>query len=405
VYTGKSTGEIKGRSIGFQVDGPIDVIVSYKATKYRIETNFKTTNFKNVPLCDCSGSQWLQNAFEVTFNGKLYTVDRADTILVDGVLSSNMVSPGKHTLTFPTIIHQRDYHFSPPNVTHTRYVFDHLVVREFGGVEKSSSSPSVTITAENTAYIDVFYRKQYEVVVGVNINRDLFMQYAPKELFEWHNESTYLVANLPQQIPTGEGYYYLLLNSTPISLYMDRVHYLNICYEAIGNGVLWGYVYETRERPLEGASVELANSHTYVGYTDAYGKYRITGIVPGTYKVTVSKQGYKTFTTTISISAGVNRKDFFLEKKGATVIVKLDSNYHGSDAFVEVDGTRYYYNQFPIFLTLTKDEKHTFYAGTLSGSSVKFNCWHMPPILSPIRQNPLTITASSDLTLTAEFRS
>ena len=56
---------------------------------------------------------------------------------------------------------------------------------------------------------------------------------------------------------------------------------------------LYGKITDANTRePIEGVLIEVANVAS--GYSDTTGNFRITDILPGTYVVTISKEGYET---------------------------------------------------------------------------------------------------------------
>ena len=56
---------------------------------------------------------------------------------------------------------------------------------------------------------------------------------------------------------------------------------------------LHGKITDTNTRePIEGVLIEVGNVAS--GYSDTIGNFRITDILPGTYTVTISKEGYET---------------------------------------------------------------------------------------------------------------
>lgn len=62
-------------------------------------------------------------------------------------------------------------------------------------------------------------------------------------------------------------------------------------------GRLYGTVMNLKKEPLENVSVMLiGNSSNYTGLTDANGRYNVTGVRAGTYKVIVSKAEYRNVT-------------------------------------------------------------------------------------------------------------
>jgi parallel beta-helix repeat protein len=69
-------------------------------------------------------------------------------------------------------------------------------------------------------------------------------------------------------------------------------------------GSISGTVQDANNHPIVGATVTLSNGMTTT--TDANGRYVFDNVVPGTYNLTVTKDGYKTTTQSVTARAGLN---------------------------------------------------------------------------------------------------
>lgn len=68
-------------------------------------------------------------------------------------------------------------------------------------------------------------------------------------------------------------------------------------FVAAGYGKLYGFILQPNGDVIIGANITLTGpegSESYVSYTTGDGKYRIEGIAPGTYKLTISARGFDT---------------------------------------------------------------------------------------------------------------
>ena len=75
----------------------------------------------------------------------------------------------------------------------------------------------------------------------------------------------------------------------------------------IGNSGVKGVVVSDNERPIKNALVELRLNGILVGsaQTDATGAFLLRDLAPGVYDLSISKRGYTTFTTTVTVGFGM----------------------------------------------------------------------------------------------------
>ena len=74
-----------------------------------------------------------------------------------------------------------------------------------------------------------------------------------------------------------------------------------------------GFIYDSHNQALNGASIALSGSAMHHKITDATGKYKFTRLHTGSFTLTVSKSGYVTQTKTVNVTAnGTVENDFEL---------------------------------------------------------------------------------------------
>jgi len=73
------------------------------------------------------------------------------------------------------------------------------------------------------------------------------------------------------------------------------------CIPIVNFGTLEGYVYDEDDAPVAGATVLIGSISLL---SDIYGKFRQSYLAPGSYILTVSKTGYITKTSTVTVTAG-----------------------------------------------------------------------------------------------------
>ena len=109
---------------------------------------------------------------------------------------------------------------------------------------------------------------------------------------------------------TKEGYF---TNTTSVTVNSGDIHTAN--FTIIKYGTITGTVYdETTGEPVEGANVT-ANPTTITGPEGTYS----LNVVPGTYTVTVTKEGYVTNTTEVTVGPGETRTIDFIISELATI--------------------------------------------------------------------------------------
>ncbi len=112
---------------------------------------------------------------------------------------------------------------------------------------------------------------------------------------------TYKIENIPPGtytvIATKQGY---RANATyGVVISMGETLELNFTLEEIP-GIVWGYVKDTTGEAIVQATVEISGE-SYSTTTDINGYYKLAGVAPGVYVLTVYRSGYET-----SVISGVN---------------------------------------------------------------------------------------------------
>jgi protocatechuate 3,4-dioxygenase beta subunit len=89
--------------------------------------------------------------------------------------------------------------------------------------------------------------------------------------------------------------------------------------------VLYGTVLDDKEQPVAGARVRLIQpSGVQSVMTSAKGGYRLSGVNPGSYRVSVSKVGYESGTQAVALRAGAKeQRNFNLKRKSSPLVARV----------------------------------------------------------------------------------
>ncbi|MCX6579727.1 MAG: carboxypeptidase regulatory-like domain-containing protein [Candidatus Aminicenantes bacterium] len=92
---------------------------------------------------------------------------------------------------------------------------------------------------------------------------------------------------------------------------------------------LWGKVSDEKDHPVAGAKVTIIKAGRAISVsTLASGKYLLKDLQPGTYRVLVSKPGFKSSSCDISLKAGKTQKLFFKLEEPSPYIRKILGQQH-----------------------------------------------------------------------------
>ncbi len=100
-----------------------------------------------------------------------------------------------------------------------------------------------------------------------------------------------------------------------------------------GKGIISGRVADSANAVLQGARVRLEPGGI-IAATDNQGQFTLTNLAPGPYTLTVTFVGFRDFTATVSVTAGVIREDVVMKvaSKNEEVIVTAPDPHGDADA-------------------------------------------------------------------------
>jgi hypothetical protein len=135
----------------------------------------------------------------------------------------------------------------------------------------------------------------------------------------------YTITNVPpgtyQATASKSGYYSSSLTATVLS---GTATVANFSLSQIPGSISGSVTDAKDESPLVGVTV---SDGTRTATTDASGKYTIADVLPGTYQVSASKEGYESVTSSVTaVSSGTAMVNFSLNQKPpATNVMWVDS--------------------------------------------------------------------------------
>jgi thermitase len=155
--------------------------------------------------------------------------------------------------------------------------------------------------------------------------------------------------------------------------------------EVIVPGSITGSVTDAQDgSPIIGASVtDGARTVT----TDASGQYAIADVPPGSYEITVSKEGYESLTSTVAVTSGTtSATDFSLNQKppvtNAMWVGSIDFVQNGKNLFIDVSvvtaGAVLPGANVGLTLVCSSGERWNFSGNTNTGGIVRFKLGKAP---------------------------